>query len=112
MSRGLRSSVAKANKKRLKSKLFGPVEEARKRRLSAKLFEIVQQGTSQTKDDTVELEQATGLFAHINETRYLGLTRHTGIQTVETVQTHDVNHSSGVQVTRNPDAGKCPTINI
>ena len=40
MAKGLRSKVKKANKQRLKSNVFGPVEEARKERLSAKLLEL------------------------------------------------------------------------
>ena len=40
MAKGLRSSVKKANKSRLRDRVFGPAEDARKERLSAKLLEL------------------------------------------------------------------------
>ena len=40
MAKGLRSSVKKANKARLRSEVFSHVEQARKERLSAKLLEL------------------------------------------------------------------------
>lgn len=40
MAKGLRSSTKKANKSKLRSKVFGPVEGARKERLSAKLLDL------------------------------------------------------------------------
>jgi hypothetical protein len=43
MAKGLRASVTKRNKAKLRSRVFGPVEAARTERLSAKLMELVQQ---------------------------------------------------------------------
>lgn len=40
MAKGLRSSIKKGNKARLRSRVFGPVEDARTERLSAKLLEL------------------------------------------------------------------------
>ena len=40
MAKGLRSSVKKANKAKLRSRVFRPVEDARTERLSAKLLEL------------------------------------------------------------------------
>ena len=55
MAKGLRSSVKKANKARLRSQVFGPIEEARKERLSAKLLEMASQ-PNLTKDVNMEFE--------------------------------------------------------
>jgi hypothetical protein len=43
MAKGLRSSVKKANRSKLRSRVFGPVEDARTQRLSAKLLELATQ---------------------------------------------------------------------
>jgi len=43
MAKGARSSVRKANNKKLKARVFGPVENARAERLSAKLIELASQ---------------------------------------------------------------------
>ncbi|KAF2261186.1 hypothetical protein CC78DRAFT_608772 [Lojkania enalia] len=43
MAKGLRSSVKKSNKTKLRSRVFGPVEAARTERLAAKLLELAQQ---------------------------------------------------------------------
>lgn len=40
MAKGVRSSVKKANKTKLRSSVFRPVEDARTERLSAKLLEL------------------------------------------------------------------------
>lgn len=40
MAKGLRSSVKKSNRAKLRTKVFGPVEDARRERLSAKLVEL------------------------------------------------------------------------
>lgn len=40
MAKGLRASTKKANRSKLRSKVFEPVEDARTERLSAKLLEI------------------------------------------------------------------------
>ncbi|ORY17689.1 hypothetical protein BCR34DRAFT_555322 [Clohesyomyces aquaticus] len=41
MAKGLRSSVKKANRTKLRSRVFGPVEAARNERLHEKLLELV-----------------------------------------------------------------------
>ncbi|KAI4235137.1 MAG: hypothetical protein L6R40_006536 [Gallowayella cf. fulva] len=56
MAKGLRSSVKKANKSRLRSRVFGPVENARKERLSAKLLEKAGEPSLRAKDDTTTLD--------------------------------------------------------
>ena len=43
MAKGLRASVNKRNKSKLRDRVFGPVEAARTERLSAKLLELAQQ---------------------------------------------------------------------
>jgi hypothetical protein len=43
MAKGLRSSVKKANKTKLRARVFGPIEDARTQRLSAKLLELASQ---------------------------------------------------------------------
>merc|ERR1711981_1356082 len=43
MAKGLRASVTKRNKSKLRSRVFGPTEDARTERLSAKLLELAQQ---------------------------------------------------------------------
>ncbi|KAI9844096.1 MAG: hypothetical protein M1837_005810 [Sclerophora amabilis] len=40
MAKGLRSSVKKTNRSKLRSRVMGPVEDARRQRLSAKLLEL------------------------------------------------------------------------
>lgn len=40
MAKGLRASTKKANRAKLRSKVFGPVEDARMQRLSSRLMEI------------------------------------------------------------------------
>lgn len=42
MAKGLRSSVKKSNRSKLRARVFGPVEAARNERLHAKLLEAVQ----------------------------------------------------------------------
>lgn len=61
MAKGLRSSAKKANKARLRSRVFGPVEEARKERLSAKLLETVSKPSTGAKDDAMLVDKTTGL---------------------------------------------------
>ncbi|KAL8809711.1 MAG: hypothetical protein Q9200_003180 [Gallowayella weberi] len=53
MAKGLRSSVKKANRARLRSQVFGPVENARKERLSAKLLETAGQPSASTRDESI-----------------------------------------------------------
>jgi hypothetical protein len=43
MAKGLRASSKKANRTKLRARVFGPVEQARMERLHAKLLETVQQ---------------------------------------------------------------------
>ena len=43
MAKGLRASVTKRNKAKLRDRVFGPVEAARTERLSAKLLELARQ---------------------------------------------------------------------
>jgi hypothetical protein len=43
MAKGLRSSVKKSNRSKLRSKIFQPVEDTRTQRLSAKLLELASQ---------------------------------------------------------------------
>src|SRR4051812_11727997 len=43
MAKGLRASVKKSNRSKLRSAVFGPVEQARAERLHAKLLETVNQ---------------------------------------------------------------------
>lgn len=54
MAKGLRSSVKKANKARLRAQVFGPVEEARKERLSAKLLALAAE--SKEKPDRTDAQ--------------------------------------------------------
>ena len=56
MAKGLRASTKKANRVKLRSKVFGPVEDARTQRLSAKLLELA----SKPKDEDVRMEEDTG----------------------------------------------------
>lgn len=49
MAKGLRASVNKRNKSKLRGRVFGPAEAARTERLSAKLLELAQQ-PKPTKD--------------------------------------------------------------
>ncbi|MCJ1435174.1 major facilitator super transporter protein [Xylographa pallens] len=53
MAKGLRASTKKANRVKLRSKVFGPVEDARTQRLSAKLLELA----SKPKDEDVRMEE-------------------------------------------------------
>ncbi|MCJ1419383.1 hypothetical protein MMC32_005738 [Xylographa parallela] len=55
MAKGLRASTKKANRVKLRSKVFGPVEDARTQRLSAKLLELA----SKPKDEDVRMEEDT-----------------------------------------------------
>lgn len=58
MAKGLRSSVKKANKARLRAEVFGPAELARKERLSAKLLElaVIPSVESSKKSDQMDLD--------------------------------------------------------
>ena len=60
MAKGLRSSIKKANKAQLRSKVFAPVEDARKERLSAQLLELAATASPTTVDEHKMLDVATG----------------------------------------------------
>lgn len=59
MAKGLRSSVKKANNKKLKARVFGPVVDARTERLSAKLMELAAQ--PKPPKETMEVEETAGV---------------------------------------------------
>ena len=52
MAKGLRSSVKKANKAKLRSRVFRPVEDARTERLSAKLLELSSKPQPEVEKET------------------------------------------------------------
>ncbi|KAI9826800.1 MAG: hypothetical protein M1832_005738 [Thelocarpon impressellum] len=52
MAKGLRSSVKKANRAKLRVRVFGPVEDARTERLSAKLLALASQSKTTKSTDT------------------------------------------------------------
>ncbi|EMD92680.1 hypothetical protein COCHEDRAFT_19025 [Bipolaris maydis C5] len=55
MAKGLRASSKKANRTKLRARVFGPVEQARMERLHAKLLETVQQPKPESNQmDTAE----------------------------------------------------------
>lgn len=59
MAKSSRSSVIKANNRRLKSNVFGPTETARTQRLSEKLLELSRQPkpVQEEKDVSMDTEQ-------------------------------------------------------
>jgi hypothetical protein len=61
MAKGLRSSRNKVKNRKLKVKVFGPVENARKERLSAKLLEIASQPQPTADGDSKMEVEAAGL---------------------------------------------------
>ncbi|KAI9761192.1 MAG: hypothetical protein M1840_001992 [Geoglossum simile] len=52
MAKSARSSVKKANKSKLRARVFGPVEIARTERLSAKLLQLATESAVARPDDT------------------------------------------------------------
>ncbi|MCJ1404456.1 hypothetical protein MMC11_007681 [Xylographa trunciseda] len=56
MAKGLRASTKKANRVKLRSRVFGPVEDARTQRLSAKLLELASKPRP-AKDEDVRMEE-------------------------------------------------------
>jgi hypothetical protein len=58
MAKGARSSIRKSNNKKLKARVFGPVENARTERLSAKLLELASQPKAAAAE--MEVEQPAG----------------------------------------------------
>jgi hypothetical protein len=59
MAKGLRSSVKKSNRTKLRARVFGPVVDARTERLSAKLLELAQQPKPARPDMEVDSEKGT-----------------------------------------------------
>lgn len=55
MAKGLRASTKKANRAKLRSKVFGPMEDARMQRLSTKLLELASQPVQQRTDVYVKM---------------------------------------------------------
>ncbi|KAL8985179.1 MAG: hypothetical protein Q9205_001056 [Flavoplaca limonia] len=53
MAKGLRSSVRKANRSRLRSTVFGPVEDARKQRLSTILLSKATEPSPNARENTM-----------------------------------------------------------
>jgi hypothetical protein len=51
MAKGLRASTKKANRAKLRSKVFGPVEDARMQRLSSRLLDIASRPQSKATQD-------------------------------------------------------------
>ena len=66
MAKGARSSVRKNNNKKLRAKVFGPVEDARAERLSAKLLELAAQPNPPRPD--MEVEPSSGEFSSATTT--------------------------------------------
>lgn len=61
MAKGLRSSVKKANRTKLRARVFAPVEEARLERLHQKLLETAQQPKPETaKEKEMDVDSAEG----------------------------------------------------
>ncbi|MCJ1385910.1 major facilitator super transporter protein, partial [Xylographa soralifera] len=60
MAKGLRASTRKANRVKLRSRVFGPVEGARTQRLSAKILELASR-TRPIKDEDVRTEKDTAM---------------------------------------------------
>ncbi|OCL06740.1 hypothetical protein AOQ84DRAFT_440637 [Glonium stellatum] len=61
MAKGLRSSVKKAHRTKLRSRVFAPVEDARTERLSAKLLELASQPRPVKTD--MDLDEENGITA-------------------------------------------------
>lgn len=61
MAKGLRSSVKKSNRSKLRRKVFAPVEDARLERLHAKLLEAVHQpkASDVAKENDMDVEEST-----------------------------------------------------
>lgn len=74
MAKGLRSSVKKSHRTRLRSRVFAPVEDARTERLSAKLLELASQPRPAKTD--MELDEDNGT------------------NTIPTTPTHQIPHHS------------------
>ncbi|KAL8674620.1 MAG: hypothetical protein Q9168_000995 [Polycauliona sp. 1 TL-2023] len=66
MAKGLRSSVKKANRSRLRSRVFGPVEDARKQRLSAKLLSKAAESSPKIEEDALLPDKSATLPVESN----------------------------------------------
>jgi hypothetical protein len=65
MAKGLRSSIKKSNRAKLRSKVFAPVEDARTKRLHAKLLEAVQQVKPEpAKETNMDVDSVNGKLSH------------------------------------------------
>jgi hypothetical protein len=65
MAKSSRASTNKANNRRLKSKVFGPVEDARMQRLSAKLLELAAQPAPEQPQES-SMDVANGRLARFS----------------------------------------------
>jgi len=72
MAKGLRASTKKANRSKLRSKVFEPVEDARTERLSAKLLEIASRPRPKADDDVRTEEGEKGQNARTVQPGLLG----------------------------------------
>lgn len=59
MAKGLRSSVKKSNRAKLRTRVFAPVEDARTERLSKKLLELADKPLAKPTEDA-EMETGEG----------------------------------------------------
>ncbi|KAJ4303102.1 hypothetical protein N0V90_001993 [Kalmusia sp. IMI 367209] len=65
MAKGLRSSVKKSNRTKLRARVFQPVEDARLERLHQKLLETAQQPKPETaKDKEMDVDSTEDAAAH------------------------------------------------
>ena len=64
MAKGLRSSKGKANRAKLRCKVFGPVEDARTQRLSVKLLEVASRPRSKAHEDVRSEETENSQFTY------------------------------------------------
>ena len=68
MAKGARASTKKENNRKLKSKVFGPVEDARTARLSAKLLDLVSQPKPKPAEPaSIEVEECKFFCGSIAE---------------------------------------------
>ncbi|KAF2715175.1 hypothetical protein K504DRAFT_457343 [Pleomassaria siparia CBS 279.74] len=58
MAKGLRASVKKSNRTKLRANVFGPVESARAERVHAKLLETINQSKIEPKKEDIDVDSA------------------------------------------------------
>ena len=75
MAKGLRASTQKANRSRLRTGVFAPLEEARRDRLSAKLLELAAQPKSTVTTDVTMKTEDAGQYDHVSPSRRVGVIR-------------------------------------